>query len=107
HTRVVCCPHAAIYTVFPYTTLFRSYSRRPVTKLSDTSAVIMMFRITCLFGSLLWPSERFGPATLGRNSANYSCGRDLRLCTSTRSEEHTSELQSRVDLVCRLMLEKK
>ncbi len=59
------------------------YSRRPVTKLSDTSAVIMMFRITCLFGSLLWPSERFGPATLGRNSANYSCGRDLRLCTST------------------------
>src|SRR5438105_15614294 len=27
--------------------------------------------------------------------------------TSTRSEEHTSELQSRVDLVCRLLLEKK
>src|SRR5438105_14679587 len=30
----------------------------------------------------------------------------LRLCRS-RSEEHTSELQSRVDLVCRLLLEKK
>src|SRR5438105_6699739 len=29
------------------------------------------------------------------------------LCTRTRSEEHTSELQSRVDLVCRLLLEKK
>src|SRR5438105_6152490 len=29
------------------------------------------------------------------------------LTTSTRSEEHTSELQSRVDLVCRLLLEKK
>src|SRR5207247_8632771 len=27
-------------------------------------------------------------------------------CSSTRSEEHTSELQSRVDLVCRLLLEK-
>src|SRR5215207_11733944 len=28
-------------------------------------------------------------------------------CRCTRSEEHTSELQSRVDLVCRLLLEKK
>src|SRR6266536_2077462 len=28
-------------------------------------------------------------------------------CSPTRSEEHTSELQSRVDLVCRLLLEKK
>src|SRR6266571_8655192 len=28
-------------------------------------------------------------------------------CTSTRSEEHTSELQSHVNLVCRLLLEKK
>src|SRR2546421_4975952 len=30
-----------------------------------------------------------------------------RCCTSRRSEEHTSELQSRSDLVCRLLLEKK
>src|SRR5207249_5213664 len=35
-------------------------------------------------------------------------GPDRRLCTtSERSEEHTSELQSRFDLVCRLLLEKK
>src|SRR5438105_15606370 len=33
--------------------------------------------------------------------------RDRRRRESTRSEEHTSELQSRVDLVCRLLLEKK
>src|SRR5207247_9441984 len=33
--------------------------------------------------------------------------RDLRADGTTRSEEHTSELQSRVDLVCRLLLEKK
>src|SRR6266536_3699389 len=32
---------------------------------------------------------------------------DGRLLTRSRSEEHTSELQSRVDLVCRLLLEKK
>src|SRR5438105_14315266 len=33
--------------------------------------------------------------------------RDWFMSTETRSEEHTSELQSRVDLVCRLLLEKK
>src|SRR2546422_8200751 len=31
----------------------------------------------------------------------------IKLCTSDRSEEHTSELQSRLHLVCRLLLEKK
>src|SRR5438105_10145875 len=31
----------------------------------------------------------------------------VRRCRTSRSEEHTSELQSRVDLVCRLLLEKK
>src|SRR5207247_11336440 len=41
----------------------------------------------------------------GRSAAPApSCGRDP---PRTRSEEHTSELQSRVDLVCRLLLEKK
>src|SRR5690606_40957380 len=39
----------------------------------------------------------------------YEVGRKLRLCIdeSIRSEEHTSELQSRENLVCRLLLEKK
>src|SRR5438105_7997217 len=35
------------------------------------------------------------------------CFRALRAASKFRSEEHTSELQSRVDLVCRLLLEKK
>src|SRR5260221_7785480 len=34
-------------------------------------------------------------------------GADVVLCASNRSEEHTSELQSHSDLVCRLLLEKK
>src|SRR5437868_11179110 len=34
-------------------------------------------------------------------------GQELGVMTSSRSEEHTSELQSRFDLVCRLLLEKK
>src|SRR5438105_11308859 len=36
-----------------------------------------------------------------------TCATGLLLASFTRSEEHTSELQSRVDLVCRLLLEKK
>src|SRR5699024_7948081 len=37
----------------------------------------------------------------------YVCGENSALLNSIRSEEHTSELQSRFDLVCRLLLEKK
>src|SRR2546422_10074483 len=64
-------------TLFPYTTLFRS----------DNSAADNS-------------SER------SVSSYNSSHGL-LRLSHSTRSEEHTSELQSRLHLVCRLLLEKK
>src|SRR5438105_11836904 len=63
-------------TLFPYTTLFRSW--RP----SGASATPRM--------GISWAGTRVmsSPAKV-------------------RSEEHTSELQSRVDLVCRLLLEKK
>src|SRR5438105_6638645 len=64
-------------TLFPYTTLFRSLSERR----------------TRWFG--------FRPYC-----GAYMRSRRFRYHPS-RSEEHTSELQSRVDLVCRLLLEKK
>src|SRR5690348_17898678 len=70
-------PHRS--TLFPYTTLFRSFS--PYFK----KAIIRdLFR---------------GEKTLGKTLA---CGMGM-----PRSEEHTSELQSPVHLVCRLLLEKK
>src|SRR5882672_12936361 len=46
-------------------------------------------------------------ARLVRRSLRKSDGQDPRLHRSRRSEEHTSELQSHSDLVCRLLLEKK
>src|SRR5438105_12846587 len=57
-----------------------------------------LFPYTTLFRSRRprWKTEWFGEVC-------FSC---LVLCNQ-RSEEHTSELQSRVDLVCRLLLEKK
>src|SRR5437588_9601941 len=78
-------------TLFPYTTLFRSHYhggafRRHRWRLSSGR-------------------EDFGPGSSGKNRAAYgiSLGADER----RRSEEHTSELQSHSDLVCRLLLEKK
>src|SRR2546428_10395769 len=67
-------------TLFPYTTLFRSY------RAADAGATIFP----------LIPAYYFHPANLDQMAQE-----------SARSEEHTSELQSRSDLVCRLLLEKK
>src|SRR2546430_10021542 len=64
-------------TLFPYTTLFRSRSPRPA-------------------------------AVLFRDAGELLCNAlNSRLVGYRRSEEHTSELQSQSNLVCRLLLEKK
>src|SRR5438105_8488834 len=57
-----------------------------------------LFPYTTLFRSRRRAPRRRGFATAGRR---------CRSARQSRSEEHTSELQSRVDLVCRLLLEKK
>src|SRR3712207_6984982 len=83
-------------TLFPYTTLFRS----PV-----ADAPIMAQGITV---QSLFMGRRFGIVYYQRE---YSWSRsDVKALISDlyqRSEEHTSELQSRQYLVCRLLLEKK
>src|SRR5437773_3070032 len=79
-------------TLFPYTTLFRSCwtgrSRGTSTTCSST----------CSPGARPSVAVRSSPGT---TPATPSTRR------ATRSEEHTSELQSHHDLVCRLLLEKK
>src|SRR5258707_4778283 len=65
-----------------------------------------LFPYTTLFRSLLNPlrgQARIDEATLGKN---YNSADGL-YAQRVRSEEHTSELQSRQYLVCRLLLEKK
>src|SRR3989449_5764414 len=83
-------------TLFPYTTLFRSPAARPAID------VIPASRVTSASAG----SARFGTAASIRPGGSV-VGRSLSECTATRSEEHTSELQSRLHLVCRLLLEKK
>src|SRR2546422_1625590 len=73
-------------TLFPYTTLFRSSGAGDGVHAAGKSLAV---RVHLDFSFLPWP--HFG---------------QLRLL-EVRSEEHTSELQSRLHLVCRLLLEKK
>src|SRR5438874_13510251 len=72
-----------IPTLFPYTTLFRSLAMRVAVDA---------------------PRARQAGACVQRLEVQ---GRVVLETLNTRSEEHTSELQSRRDLVCRLLLEKK
>src|SRR3712207_6898986 len=72
-------------TLFPYTTLFRS--SLPVVVIIRNTYRPVTFATVVL--SSLWAITRHGVSSVGR------------------SEEHTSELQSRQYLVCRLLLEKK
>src|SRR5207249_8370244 len=90
-------------TLFPYTTLFRSqgedtrrdshHDRRGLSRRGPALAV---------------PVQRLRPRARpqGRR-ARHALRRQGLAHPVDRSEEHTSELQSRFDLVCRLLLEKK
>src|SRR5206468_12818457 len=90
-----------ISTLFPYTTLFRSTG-------SSTST------ISCTGARRARRRSPTGIASRGRviprspsPSFKRSPSPSSRADSVERSEEHTSELQSRSDLVCRLLLEKK
>src|SRR2546428_10280437 len=82
-------------TLFPYTTLFRSRLSQPSLRRQDR-------RLPDHRGQARPHSSR---QILRARPADE--GGDPVWTGSPRSEEHTSELQSRSDLVCRLLLEKK
>src|SRR5207302_11106072 len=105
----ICPPHVSLPTtrrrppappLFPYTTLFRSAA--PIVVSSSPNA-----------GSIgsgpTFPAYRNSPACSHGSPISCSVTPSKRVPPSRnrRSEEHTSELQSRENLVCRLLLEKK
>src|SRR2546430_7731263 len=90
-------------TLFPYTTLFRSVKEMVRRRWIEPSSNIDVLekRVLDFLGlptlddePLLWPYA-------ARKATSYQA------VSPARSEEHTSELQSQSNLVCRLLLEKK
>src|SRR3712207_7072311 len=91
-------------TLFPYTTLFRSDDHDP--RPADPHLPDRAARAVGV-GTVRYASNS-ARSTAGRATATAWRGCGGRVTTiSARSEEHTSELQSRQYLVCRLLLEKK
>src|SRR5260370_11580064 len=87
-------------TLFPYTTLFRSSNALDSSASTERPSPVML------------SAAKHLAATRDRPFAEFPLSeahvlRVTRCDCSNRSEEHTSELQSHLNLVCRLLLEKK
>src|SRR5690625_5657724 len=94
-------------SLFPYTTLFRSC----VFDVGDEFLVpVANVALSCSNGQLLVKDgqhrDRRGGASIN-TAQRYGTAASGEVKCRVRSEEHTSELQSRGHLVCRLLLEKK
>src|SRR5699024_12418387 len=89
-------PRPPLSTLFPYTTLFRSLL---------THRQIVSLIMNGLLKKATIQSNDIGKALNAVRASSKAMPHVKQL--APRSEEHTSELQSRFDLVCRLLLEKK
>src|SRR5690606_41965453 len=104
---LVTTPRPPLSTLFPYTTLFRSrFRRHRAVARSRYQPLVRRARYLprCISNRALYGAEVYenhaGSARVSRCHAGES-----RANPWARSEEHTSELQSRENLVCRLLLE--
>src|SRR5690349_23778952 len=86
-------------TLFPYTTLFRSHGLRDVLEVALAQVLDIGVEVR---RDPVPDACRDDDLARGRQGQEPGGAIDV-----ARSEEHTSELQSRRDLVCRLLLEKK
>src|SRR5258706_11895269 len=85
-------------TLFPYTTLFRSLHSVMSREIANRTARTVQGREYPFFYNPMW--GHFGDR-MSKTAGSYYYD------NAERSEEHTSELQSLTNLVCRLLLEKK
>src|SRR5256885_12180461 len=89
-------------TLFPYTTLFRSAVGQPVLIPGDMGTC--SFVLVGLDGAM---ERSFGSSCHGAGRQMSRKAATRKYDANERSEEHTSELQSPCNLVCRLLLENK
>src|SRR5206468_8651476 len=100
---VFMLPRPPRSTLFPYTTLFRSDLVTWRGLEVDTQHLLLPSDHAQLHGG----GDVTVVVQLGVNAGSFQKLRERAPRLVVRSEEHTSELQSRSDLVCRLLLEKK
>src|SRR5438034_3935935 len=94
-------------TLFPYTTLFRSNQQLSEDRADNvTNILVQQGRVPL--------TRMLAPAAMGESHQIETADKETEQAENRRvvvrvlrSEEHTSELQSHSDLVCRLLLEKK
>src|SRR5438067_8417641 len=93
-------------TLFPYTTLFRSFALAEAKVATPARQSQVRGVVVDSLEAPLINRRRLDRSGDVFEVGEMKSGRDRELDLA-RSEEHTSELQSRFDLVCRLLLEKK
>src|SRR5439155_26070858 len=107
HSYLLLLPRPPPSTLFPYTTLFRS----PSTVAEPPSPTTTVVAPRSTHSQISSPTPRVvvrrGSSSSGPSSAMPHAVLGPDELDPLRSEEHTSELQSRGHLVCRLLLEKK
>src|SRR5699024_12813950 len=97
HSLDVRLPRPPSAPLFPYTTLFRSRSNEGSRRFSAAATV----------GAAAAAAAAIAAAAAAAAGKAVAPATTTAAAAQMRSEEHTSELQSRFDLVCRLLLEKK
>src|SRR5260370_32193291 len=94
-------------TLFPYTTLFRSVLDASPTATAGTAATNEDHTVSGTLSFTQGASDDGGDGVTLVNSGTFTTADGALVTLSGRSEEHTSELQSHLNLVCRLLLDKK
>src|SRR5690606_41751042 len=101
----ICGPPALRLSLFPYTTLFRSAGQRVAIQEGEGARLISEGKLRCAQPSPTAKADaRDQKGEGGCVQPSWNAKADA---PDHRSEEHTSELQSRENLVCRLLLGKK
>src|SRR5690606_39506573 len=94
-------------TLFPYTTLFRSWVVGSSTFASGTHSLYISNNGSAnMYSGSTSVVQAYTQVAIPADAVDLGLSFDFK-CYGERSEEHTSELQSRENLVCRLLLEKK
>src|SRR5690606_40062765 len=99
--------HPPSSTLFPYTTLFRSCRERIESRLFGIKFLAKVNFIRVALANMALQFGKCSKICRFVHAVFQPAFESRRIFYYTRSEEHTSELQSRENLVCRLLLEKK